>query len=210
MTDATLYTLYGFLGDQYGNQGFYTETLPFYKDNEGVFYRQKQEEEVTRVEPTEMKYIWPVKAEVQGTLDQIVIITGEDFLSDLDALSIANDITTWEKEDVFFWKLSTREEYKSHQTAFKSRAVEWLTAYLKAEEKPSVELVDSAITVIGTSGEPTKEDYALTGLASRRAGDLVGYRLQALLISSQITDDHYDNVEEYDKAVDALEASLLG
>jgi hypothetical protein len=199
---AETYPLYGFVGDQYGNEDFFTLTIPFFQSPKGLIFKQTPSDEVINtVEAGEERFLYSVETKVEGTLDNILILTGEGFANKLSLVNMSNNLASWNKEDNFFWTLSTLDEYNEHQKAFKEHAANWLLNHLKTHEAPVEESVEAAISIIHTSGFNTKDDFVLTGVAQQLLKDDRGYQMIAILASANFTDSFFNNEKQYHKAV---------
>jgi hypothetical protein len=210
MNAKNTYPVHGFIGE-YGNEGYFTRTIPFFRTSEGLIFTNdstKPEPEVGNVEPGEERFIFTVEAKAEGTLRDTVILTGTEFLNKLALLNISNNISSWNKDDPFIWTVSSVEAYEKQQKTFKEHAVTWLTNHLRTHKLPVEETVEAAISIIHSSESMNRDDFILTGFAQKRMGDERGYRMNAIIASATFTEAPFSSERDYFKHVEKLEKTF--
>lgn len=210
MTNNTsVYPVYGFLADHYGDENYYVSTIPFYKDGAKIIYKNTPADETTEIGKGEKSFLRELDTETVGSLDQIIILTGDNFKQQLDLIGMANDIDSWELSSIFRWKLSTPEDYAMQLQAIRETAATWLTSYLKSEPNPLTEHVTAVASLIHTSGYATPEDFVLIALASKLAKDDYGLAMETIFATAPFADSPYDSEEKFLADVQKLQEKLL-
>lgn len=204
-TKTPVYPVYGIIADHYGDEDYYVSTIPFYKDAGKIIYKHTPaSEETAEIGKGEKSFLRELDTEAVGSLNQIIILTGDNFKQKLDFIGMENDIGSWELSVVFRWKLSTPEEYNKQLQAIRDAAVAWLTSYVQTEAKPAAEDVATVRSLIHTSGHATPADFVLTALASRLAEDEYSFKMETMFATASFADSPYNSVEEFLADVDAL------
>lgn len=210
MNAHNTYPVHGFIGE-YGNEGYFTRTIPFFRTPEGLIFTNdstKPEPDVGNVEPGEERFIFTVETQAEGNLHNTVILTGTEFLNKLALLGITNNISSWNKDDPFIWTVSTIESYEQQQKAFKENAVTWLTNHLRTHTSPVEETVEAAISIIHSSESMNRDDFILTGFAQKRMGDDRGYKMNAIIASATFADAPFSSEKDYFKHVERFEKTF--
>jgi hypothetical protein len=184
MSNEEKMRLYGFYWHQHGNENAFTYTEPFYTDGETVYRSTKsfqfQPEEgqqmldvLSNIPSYQVEdYLTPVAEQVYAGINDVVIITGDEFIEYLDQLDIAHDITTWNKANGFYWNVVPGLEYEIQKARYGRLAAQWLERHVFSAERYDPVRVKTAIRVMFLNDADTKEDLILTAVAARLTGDL--------------------------------------
>jgi hypothetical protein len=184
MSNEEKMRLYGFYWHQHGNENAFTYTEPFYADGENVYHSTKS----FRFQPKEGQqmldvlsklptyqvedYLTPVTEEAYAGINDVVVITGDDFIDSLDQLNIEHDIKTWNNANGFYWKVMPGLEYLIQRAHYGRLAAQWLERHVFSAERYDPIRVDTAITMMFLNEADTKEDMILTAVAARLVGNL--------------------------------------
>jgi len=184
MSNEQTMRLYGFYWHQHGNEGAFTYTEPFFTDGETVYRSNKHprfipeegEEMIgslTKVFSYDVKdYLTPVEQEAYAGLNDVVAISGDEFVESLDQLDIPHDVNTWNKTRGFYWNVMPFLDYEIQSARYGRMAAQWLEKHVFSAERYDAVRVKTAARIMFLNGADTKEDLILIAVAARLTGNL--------------------------------------